>query len=44
MEEEYIGNIDGEFCHWDCINSKCDLLKWFGSETKTMEDDYKEKI
>lgn len=43
-EEEYIGNIDGEFCHWDCINSKCDLLKWFGYETKTMEDDYKEKI
>lgn len=41
-EEEYIGNIDGEFGHLDCFSRKNDLLAWLGYDIKTMEIDNEE--
>ncbi len=36
--EEYIENLDGEYCHYECFNGMRDLLKWLGFEIKTMEE------
>ena len=36
--EEYIENLNGDYCHYDCINGVRDLLEWLGFEIETMED------
>jgi len=35
--EEYIKNLDGEYCHYDCVPGMKDLLEWLGFNIKTME-------
>lgn len=37
--EEYIGNNNGEYKHFDCVYGIRDLLEWLGCEIKTMEED-----
>lgn len=36
--EEYVANNDGEYIHFDCIQSIRQLLQWLGYEIKEMED------
>lgn len=38
--EEYIGNGNGEYIHWDCVCGLRDLAGWLGCEIKIMEKDY----
>ena len=37
--EEYIEKLNGDHCHYDCINRIRDLLGWLGFEIETMEDE-----
>lgn len=38
-EEEYIENDDGDYAHWDCIDSKWELAKFLNYEITEMEDE-----
>ena len=38
--EEYITNDNGDYAYWECVDYGRDLIKWFGYEIKTMENDY----
>lgn len=38
--EEYIENLNDEYCHYECFHEMRDLLEWLGFDIKTMEDTY----
>ena len=37
--EEYIVNENGDYAHWECVNTAYDLVEWFGYKIETMGDD-----
>lgn len=36
--EEYIENLNGEYCHYDCIHWTREFIEWLGYKIKTMEE------
>ena len=36
--EEYLGNPDGEYIHYECIQGLRQLLEWLGYKIQTMDE------
>lgn len=36
--EEYLGNQDGEYIHYECVQGIRQLLDWLGYDIKTMDE------
>lgn len=34
--EEYIENLNGEYCHYECFHGMRELLEWLGFDIKMM--------
>lgn len=41
--EEYIENLDGECCHYECFHGMRDLLEWLRFDIKIMNDNYEKR-